>query len=311
MNHRSDAVADPAFDLPEDAPAALSPTRPFYWSVRRELWENRSIYLGPLAAAAVVLFGFLISTFHLPDRMRELPTLTPAAQFDRVMMPYSAAAGLPIVAAFCIGVFYCLDAFHGERRDRSILFWKSLPVSDRTTVLSKAVIPLAVLPLLLYPIIVITQLIILLVSSAVLLATGLSVAEMWARLPLFQMWLAVLYGLLAITLWHAPVYGWLLLVSAWARRVPFLWAVLPLIAISGFERVAFATSVFGKFIRYRLIGWFMLGFDPLAPGISPGDPLTHLSPGKFLSAPGLWLGLLFAAACLAAAVRLRRYREPV
>lgn len=311
MNARSDAVADPALDTPEGTPAVLSPTRPLYWSVRRELWENRSLYIGPLAVAAVFLFGFLISTMHLPQWMRGLSGLAPAQQYERVMMPWSAAVGIPVVAAFLIGAFYCIDALHGERRDRSILFWKSLPVSDRTTVLSKASIPLVVLPLLTYPIVVVTHLIMLLVSSVVLLASGGSVAQLWARLPLFQMWLAVIYALPVIALWHAPVYGWLLLVSAWARRAPLLWAVLPPLAIGVFERVAFGTSLFGSLIHHRLGGWFTLGFDPHAPGTSPGDPLTHLAPGRFLSAPGLWLGLLFAAACLATAVRLRRWREPI
>ncbi len=65
-----------------------------------------------------------------------------------IEQPYTFAAGCIMATAFIVGVFYCLDALHGERRDRSILFWKSLPVSDLTTVLSKASIPLVVLPLL-------------------------------------------------------------------------------------------------------------------------------------------------------------------
>lgn len=298
------------FEPSESAPTVPSPTRPFYWSVRRELWENRSIYLGPLAVAAAVLFGFLISAVRLPETMRELPRLPMTQQYERVAMPFNAAAGLPVVAAFLIGAFYCLEALHGERRDRSILFWKSLPVSDRTTVLAKASIPLVVLPLLIYPIIVITQLVMLAVSAAVLAASGAGVAQLWARLPLFQTWLAVLYALVMIALWHAPVYGWLLLVSAWARRAPFVWAVLPPLAAAAFENGAFGTSVLGSMIRHRLIGWFTLGFDLRVPDPWPGEPLAHLSPGRVLSAPGLWLGLVFAAACFAAAVRLRRSREP-
>jgi len=287
-----------------------SPTRPFYWSVRRELWENRSLYLGPLAVAAVLLLGFLISTTRLPERMRELSQLPLAKQYEQIAMPFNAAAGVPVVAAFLIAAFYCLDALHGERRDRSILFWKSLPVSDRTTVLAKASLPLVVLPLLIYPIIVVTQLIMLLVSATVLAASGGSVAQLWERLPLFQNWIAVIYALAAIALWHAPVYGWLLLISAWARRAPILWAVLPPLAVTVFERIAFGTLHFGSLIRHRLVGWFTLGFDLHVPGSSPGEPLAHLTPGRLLSTPGLWLGLVFAAACLAAAVRLRRSREP-
>jgi ABC-2 type transport system permease protein len=219
--------------------------------------------------------------------------------------------GLIILTAFIVGVFYCLDALHGERRDRSILFWKSLPVSDRTTVLSKASIPLVVLPLLIFAIIVATQLIMLLSSTVVLLGNEASVATLWARLPFFQFWLALLYALLAIALWHAPIYGWLLLVSAWARRATLLWAVFPFLAVAAFEKGAFNTSHVALFLKYRLIGWFTQAFVVQAHGSVRIDPLRALTPVKLLSTPGLWVGLAFAAVFLAAAVRLRRNREPI
>ena len=212
-----------------------------------------------------------------------------------------------------IGVFYCLGALNGERRDRSILFWKSLPVSDLTAVLSKAIVPLVILPVLLFVLISATQLILLLLSTAVLLVfgSGPTVAMLWARSPFFSMPVGLLYSLIAIVLWHAPLYGWLLLVSGWARRATFLWAVLPPLAIAAFERIAFRTSYIGFLLRYRLIGWFTQGFDYTSRGKAPVDPLTHLTPLRFLSAPGLWLGLVAAAIFLAAAVRLRRTREPI
>ena len=129
---------------PGDRPAT---PQPFYWSVRRELWENRSIYVAPILVAIVVLFGFLVSTIGLPERRREVLLLDPAKARAAIEAPYDMAAIMLILTAFIVGVFYCLDALYGERRDRSILFWKSLPVSDRTTLLSKATIPLVVLPL--------------------------------------------------------------------------------------------------------------------------------------------------------------------
>src|SRR5712692_8666140 len=135
-------------------PAAMSPTRPMYWSVRRELWENRSIYIAPLIVAAFVLFGFMISTIGMPHRRRAVLMLAPEQQRATIGMPYHLAATMLMLTALIVGVFYCLDALHGERRDRSILFWKSLPVSDRTIVLSKASIPLVVLPLFILSIIV-------------------------------------------------------------------------------------------------------------------------------------------------------------
>src|SRR5437773_5399331 len=130
-----------------NAPGYNAATRPFQWSVRRELWENRSIYIAPLIVAMVVLFGFLISTIGLPERRRAVLLLDPGKTRAAIKAPYTIAAIMLILTAFIIGVFYCLDALYGERRDRSILFWKSLPVSDLTTLLSKATIPLVILPL--------------------------------------------------------------------------------------------------------------------------------------------------------------------
>src|SRR5437867_8784109 len=96
-----------------------------------------------------------------------------------------------IFTAFIVGVFYCLDSLHGERRDRSILFWKSLPVSDLTTLLSKVTIPLAVLPLVTFAIVVVTQFIMLLISTAALLSSGLA-ATTWANFNLFHQSLILL-----------------------------------------------------------------------------------------------------------------------
>ena len=215
---RSGAVNIPSSAMPGSPiqsvvpPAVISSTRLMYWSVRRELWENRSIYIAPLAVAALILFGFLISTIHLPDKMRG--ALDPMQRQELLEQPYQFAALLIMATSFVVAVFYCLDALHSERRDRSILFWKSLPVSDLTTVLSKASIPILVVPLVSFAITIATQWIMLLMSTAVLLGSGLSVATLWTRLPLFQMSLMLLYHLVAVHgLWYAPIYGWLLLVS--------------------------------------------------------------------------------------------------
>ncbi len=282
--------------------------RPLYWSVRRELWENRSIYIAPLVVAAVAMAGFLISLIGLPHSMRGLAELDPAQQSAVLARPYSHAAFLLIVTEYIVAVFYCLDALHGERRDRSILFWKSLPVSDLTTVLSKASVPLVILPLLTFVIIVVLQMIMLLVSSAVLGLSGVGAATLWAQLPLVQMELVLLYSVIVLALWHAPLYGWLLLVSGWARRATFLWVVLAPLAISIFETSAFHTSHFGSMLKERLIGFATEAFVPVDPHFIT---LAELTPGKFLSSPGLWMGLLFAAIFLAAAARLRRYRGPI
>jgi ABC-2 type transport system permease protein len=310
LNSQSNAMPESSVESHVVAPEVISPGQRMYWSVRRELWESRSIYIAPLAVAALFLFGFLISMIHLPDKMRAAVELDPAKQHELLQQPYNFAALLIMTTTFIVALFYCLDALHGERRDRSILFWKSLPVSDLTTVLSKASIPLVVLPLLTFAITVVTQWIMLLLSTAVLLGSGLSVATLWTHLPLFQMWLMLLYHLLAIhALWYAPIFGWLLLVSGWARRAAFLWAALPLLAIGVVEKIAFNTSHFAAMLGHRLSGGSEgVGFTA---GSMSMDLLTQLTPGQFLISPGLWVGLAVTAAFLAAAVRLRRYQGPI
>jgi len=273
------------------APAIVRATQPFYWSVRRELWEYRSIYIAPLAVAVVTLFGYLIASM---------------IRGVALLQPFSFAAGVIMMAAFIVSIFYSLETLHGERRDRSILFWKSLPVSDLTTVLSKASIPLVVLPLLGFAIIVATELIMLLLGSLVLMGSGLDVGTLWT--PVFRMWPMLLYHLVTVhTLWYAPMYAWLLLVSAWARRAAFLWAALPWLAICAVEKIAFNTTRFAAMLGYRFAG----GPEAI-PGVdSFFDPMTQLTPGRFLSSPGLWIGLAVAAAFLAGAVRLRRCQGPI
>ena len=310
MNTEPNAVPGASLDSQAVAPAAISATRLMYWSVRRELWENRSIYLAPLAAAAFVLFGFLLSTITLPRHMRTALTLDPAKQHAAIVLPYNVAAALIMLTAVIVAVFYCLDALNGERRDRSILFWKSLPVSDLTTVLSKAFIAIVVLQLASFAIVVATQTIMLLWHSVILLGSGLSVAPLWTHLSLPQTSLMLLYHLVTVhMLWYAPIYCWMLLVSAWARRAAFLWALLPVLAILAVEKITFNSMHFGNWLMYRLTG--SAEAVHMASGGTPMDPFTHITLGRFLSTPGLWLGLIVAAAFLFAAARLRRYREPI
>src|SRR5437764_4829314 len=284
-----------------------APTRPFYWSVWRELWENRSIYIAPSIVAAIILFGSFVGAFHLPGKRRNALLLDPAHRRAAIEIPYDIAAVMLILTAFIVGGFYCLDALHGERRDRSILFWKSLPVSDFTIVLSKAAIPLVVLPVIVLAMVIVTQFIMLLLSSAFLLTSGLA-ATTWANFNLVQQSLILLYSLIAIALWHAPIYGCALLVSGVARRATFLWAVLPLLAIGFFEKITFNTSYFGSMLKDRLLVFAAPAFN-LQP--HHGVALESLTPGRYLSSPGLWIGLLFAVAFVTAAIRLRRYHGPL
>jgi ABC-2 type transport system permease protein len=305
MNTQSEAMAP--LEANVTVPAVIPASRRLYWSVRRELWENRAIYIAPLAVAALFLVAFLIGAIHPPVKMRDAMALDPVQHQDLIEQPYTFAAFLLMATTLIVAMFYCLEALYSERRDRSILFWKSLPVSDLTTVLAKLSIPLVILPLATFAITIVTQWIMLLLSSALMLARGQSVAALWSHLPLFQMSLMLLFHIVAIHgLQFAPVYSWMLLVSSWARRAPLLWAVLPPLAIGVAEKVAFNTSHFAA-----LLGYLLGGGPEIVTGKMEMLPLTPLAVGEFFINPGLWIGLAIAAAFLAAAVRLRRYREPI
>jgi len=289
---------------------AISAARRMYWLVRRELWESRSIYLAPLAVAALIGAASLIGAVHLPVRLHALAALDPVEQHRVIEEPYTLAALLIMFTTMVVGIFYSLDALYGERRDRSVLFWKSMPVSDTATVLAKASIPLLVLPLVTFAITVVTYVFMLLLGSARMLVSGQSPAPLWAHLPFLKLSLELLYHLVAFHgLWWAPYWGWLLLVSAWSRRTPFLWAVLPPLAVAMLERIAFRTTYFGALLGLRFGG----GPDDASSssGTMTMASMTPGSPAQFLLSPGMWMGLAVAAALLAAAVRLRRWRGPI
>jgi ABC-2 type transport system permease protein len=274
--------------------------RPLYWSVRRELWENRWIYIALLVAAALFLLGSTVSVFHL----RQFSYTDIPSSVRHGKNQYELAPLLIMGAAIIVSVFYCLDALYGERRDRSILFWKSLPVSNFTAVISKLAIPILILPLISFAITVATQLLMLVISSAVLAGSGVDIP--WREILSVRVPAIWLYHLVTVHgIWYAPLYCWLLLISAWAPRAPFLWAFLPPFVIYGVEKIAFNTSYFLDMLKYRLMG------SGTGMAEHQQDFASTLIPHHFLSTPGLWTGLAVAAIFLYATVQLRRSRGPI
>jgi ABC-2 type transport system permease protein len=270
----------------------------FWWCVQRELWAYRSLYLAPLAVGAVYLFAFLIlmiAGLHVdPTHVRAL------------RQPYDLAAGLIMGTTFILGFYYALDCLHSERRDRSILFWKSLPVSDMTTVLAKAFIPIVFLPLITFVMTIALQFIMLFIASGRWIVTGGGAAAMWQELSLGHMWAGLLSHLLiGHVLWYAPIYAYLLLVSAWAKRAPVLWAAIPPLAIGFGEKLAFGTTHFANMLGYRIAG------GRSSDAMEAMHSAPHGGLGVFLMEPGLWIGLAFAAVFIYAAARMRRVRGPV
>ena len=284
--------------------------RHFAWALRRELWENRWLYAAPLCLAAVIVVGFGAYAFHLPAQMAALATLDAAGQRKAIVDPYGAVAGLMMIAGLLVAVIYSIDALYAERRDRSVLLWKSLPVSDVMTVLAKTCIPVLLLPLTIWAITVAVHLTMLLISSAVLMAGGQGASIVWTQVRLLSNSLSLLYHLVGLHgLFAAPLYGWLLLMSAWAPRAPFIWAILPPVGIAFLERVALGTTRFANLLLSRLSGTLDTATPPA--GGSFMDSMAMLPLSQFLTAPALWAGLAFTALLMAGMVRLRRSAHPI
>jgi ABC-2 type transport system permease protein len=307
--------------------APAPPTRPFYWSVRRELWEHRALYIAPLAAGGVIIFGFLVAMLsnaeHFSQGVHSFGDVS-ATQLRKILTGlYGVIAIMITIVSTVTGMFYLLDALQGERRDRSVLFWKSLPVSDTTAVLTKLFTAMAVAPAIALAVIIATQVVVLVLSSLGVLFAGSSPAPLWTNLILFQVVVVVIYALIVVSLWFAPIYGWLMLVSSWAKRSTFLWAVLPPVAIIVFERLAFGTRYFARMLSYRLGDGIESAFidgelrrrgdvgAEFAVRAEEHDLLATLDPAGFLGNPYLWVGLAVAAGFVAAAIWMRRYREPI
>jgi ABC-2 type transport system permease protein len=308
MSTQSNTLPE-SFGSQKIASATPSLMQTIYWSIRRELWEYRSIYLAPLAAAGIAFIGFLIQL----SRNIHLAVGADFPHHEAFTTPYGLSTALIMGVAFLVSIFYSLDALYSERRDRTILFWKSLPVSDVTTVLSKISIPLLILPFLAFGIVVVTILVMLPLNAIALSGSGLSFAQLWNSLELWPSAKMLLYHLVTIhILWYAPLYAWLLLVSAWARRTPLLWAFLPPLIVSLFEKLAFHTS----YISNVLLGRIGMGAGAGGPGEATGTgaplmPSPRFMPDRFFFLPGLWIGLLVTAGFLALAVYLRHRREPI
>ncbi|MBV8631287.1 MAG: ABC transporter permease [Silvibacterium sp.] len=296
MDSQFNVISGPGIQSRAAVPGLPPIARTLYWSIKRELWENRSIYIAPLIVAGLILLGNAIGGIG-GNFTSSINGANHTQTFS--LRSYDFAADLIMGTTLLVAIFYCLDALYGERRDRSILFWKSMPVSDTVTVLAKASIPLVVIPLLTFGLTVVTQAIMFLLNGTIF--RGLN--PEWVHPRLLQDWVGLLYHLVAIhSLWYSPFFAWMLLVSAWARRAVFLWAVLPPAGIGILERLVFHSSHFAEMLKNRVDG---------PQGSMNTHSMTRVTPAELLAAPGLWIGLAITAIFLGLAIQLRRYRGPV
>lgn len=318
------------------------------WLIRREFWEYKgAMFWAPLAVAAalVLLIG---GTMAYGLAMHPMPshvtinghamngygggmTLELRSRVAQIASSMYLGAALPLFGLLTAVVFsYCLGALYDERRDRSILFWKSLPVSDGMTVLSKAAMALLVAPLITIALGTAASLLLLLIGCVAIGFNGVNVlGPVLASPDLYLSPLRLLALLPVYIVWALPTVGWLLLVSSWARSKPFMWAVgAPLVALLVVKWVSVAMENFSG-TQLDLLPWMQDVVARLLTGIVPGiwfaytggtpsmRPDEHgLDVGSLVShsyatlaGADAWIGALLGAAMLYGAMRLRRYRD--
>jgi len=298
--------------------------------VRREVIENRSSWAVPAAFGALFVVAALLAVFGLVqfgalDRSMMLAEMGHELDASSIY-PALLVAFMPIMVVLVMVMtfvvfFYFLDALYAERKDRSILFWKSLPVSDLQVVGSKYLTGVAAIPLLTIGIFLVTAILVWLIGGFALLWAGSGAALAGGPAALAGATAIMVYILLTQALWLVPVHAWLLLVSAFARRAVLGWVVAPPALLVVAERILLGTRHFADMIGHRMIGGFQLAFsnehqqhtifmesDGVMVSAFPalGEFLT---PGRFLASPSLWAGIAVGAMFLAGAVWLRRWRD--
>jgi ABC-2 type transport system permease protein len=299
--------------------------------LRRELWEHRAILVTPVVVGILIIAALLlpivagtlgdVSVDGLPDDMEKL---TPE-KAQAIWTVAGAGLAFPFeLAMVLVTTFYLLDCLYAERKDRSILFWKSLPVSDAEVVLSKLATAVIVIPVVTVAVFAVTSFVGWGITAGFLSSLG-DEGRMLVAGPgsVFQGIVLAAYLFAAQALWYLPFYGWLLLVSAFANRALLLWATLPPLALMWLERAGLGTNEFAELLGHRSLGFLdsalrtenAAGVTRLANGDTniaieaTGNVWPLLDPVGLLTSPGLWAGIAVAAVFVTAAIWLRRYRD--
>jgi ABC-2 type transport system permease protein len=308
--------------------------------IRRELWENRSLWMVPAVAAGIltvlsiymvvaVLIGHsqTVNNVDLANgthfQLDNMPDFRDADDDAVSMFVRMATYGLAFLFNLLMQIvvfFYLLDSLYAERRDRSVLFWRSMPVSDLRSVLAKLGTALISVTAITFVATVVFQLVLL----VLFLIMGASVGtHPWALLAhpgaFLGAWLLLAYGLIVQAIWYLPFYGWYMLASSWAKKVPFLWAILVPAGAMFAELWVFHTGHFARMLLEYKLRWLQLAlnFNPVDMrslkhmdlGNGPAVGLDNI--GAILSSPSLWIGLVVAAAFVYGAIWLRRKRSEI
>ncbi len=295
--------------------------------IRRELWEHRSIYITPAAIAVIVTLGVLAMLMLASGFAKELDVAIFGAQNlagdgeRRAALTgfFVGTSWVFLVALMFLTVFYSLDSLYAERKDKSILFWRSMPATDAETVISKLLTAAIVIPAITAIGIWATHLVNLIVTSIWVSAKGGDAGVLiWGSVSILDNWLAALIVVVASGLWMSPFIAWFLFVSTWAKRMPILMAFMPPIILGLLEWIVFRTQYFLTTIGDR--GDMRPLFHSMSlerffeeeqwrEGLDNISLLQHIDLVGFVTDPGFWSGLLVCAILTTAAIYVRRYRD--
>jgi ABC-2 type transport system permease protein len=281
----------------------------YFWLVRREFWENKAIWIMPAAIGCALTVAALFGRVEI-----SLPSLPMQNRSGAAMAMF--AFGAVFYAAMAIySCWYLLDCLYADRKDRSVLFWKSMPVSDSATVLSKLFVALIAIPAVYFAAADLATVLMAIIASARLsLGSALWQPEFWLQVQI--LWL---YAIVTTAIWYLPISGWLLVVSAWAKRAVILWSILPPLAAALAERLFVGTHVIAQALLVRLFaGYVQTAFyDPSAHewSMRAGDPAAALGSAwhvldlaRFFSSLETWIGALVGVVLIALAIQLRTRR---
>lgn len=337
------------YDTPEQAPVqravrSIGAADRFKMLLKREYWENRGGFVwAPIITGAIATLFALIGAIGGTWAVQKAKS---AGKFDSAIHitgsethPLATAADMMMLGGMWIAIivmvfvvfFYLLGSLYDERRDRSVLFWKSLPVADTETVLSKLAWAVVLAPLFAIAIGIGIGLMLWLVLGTAAFLNGIPGASaMFTDSQPLRLILQVLSVIPVYTAWSLPTVGWLMLCSAWAKRFPFLWAVLlpvlgcALISLSGgifgaisglefpFEQLWYVVVFRGLMSLIPGTWYARVGTDPNIQMNGPQDLPNHFDlSGSWAAFATLdmWLGISVGVAMIVLAIRLRRWRD--
>lgn len=295
--------------------------------VRREIWEHRSIFVTPIAIGSIVTLGVLAMLVFASGFAEELDIAIFGAQNlagdperKAVLTGFFLGTSWVFMIALAIlTVFYSLDSLYAERKDKSILFWRSLPVTDAETIVSKLITAIVVIPVMAVVGIIGTHIVNLIVTSVwVSMKGGDGGMLIWGSVSLIDNWLAAFIVVLASGIWMSPFIGWFLLVSAYTKRAPLLMAFMPLVLIPLLEGIFLRTHVFADNVLGRGDGMPIFRtvdvekfFDEEQWRLADDATslLVHLDVVKFLTSPAMWAGVLACGLLSTGAIYVRRFRD--